>query len=211
LKNLIIIGARGFGREIFALAQQCAEFNKSFVIKGFLDDKSDALEGFKDYAPILSSVEDYKVKENDVFICALGDVQWKERYSNMILKQNGEFINLIHPTATLSKNVVLGKGIVIFGHSYIGNDTEIGDLVTIQGAVQIGHDVKIGKLSHFNAFSFVGGYCVIEDQVTLNVKASIIPKVTVGFSATVGAHSLVIKNVSPFTSVFGTPAKKMEF
>lgn len=211
MKNLIIIGARGFGREVFALAQQCEGFNKNFIIKGFLDDRANALDNFKDYAPILSSVEDYIVRENDVFICALGDVKWKDRYTSMILKQKGEFMNLIHPTVTISKNVSLGKGVIIFGHSYIGNDTTIGDLVTIQGAVQIGHDVKIGPLSHFNAFSFIGGYCVIEDQVTLNVKASILPKVTVGFAASVGAHSLVLKNVSAFTSVFGSPAKKMEF
>lgn len=211
MKNLIIIGARGFGREVFALAQQCTEFNKSFQIKGFLDEKANALDGFQNYAPVLSSVEEYKVLENDVFICALGDVKWKEHYTSMILKQKGELINLIHPTVILSKNVVLGKGIIIFGHSYIGNDTRIDNLVTIQGGVQIGHDVKIGTLSHFNAFAFVGGYCMIEEKVTLNIKASVLPKVKIGQGCSVGAHSLVIKNLGPDTTVFGTPAKKMEF
>ncbi len=211
MKNLIIIGARGFGREVAALATQCSGYTKEYTLKGFLDNKEDVLNGFEGYPPLLSSVEDYRPEENDVFACALGDVNWKEHYTDKIREKKGTFINLIHPTATLSQNVTLGEGVIIFGNSYIGNDTSIGDLVTIQGAVQIGHDVKIGRLSHFNAFAFVGGYCSIGEKVTMNVKASVIPKVNIAHSATVGAHSLVIKNPGPWSSVFGTPAKKMEF
>jgi len=211
MKNLIIIGARGFGREVAALATQCSGYNKEFTLKGFLDDKPEVLNGFNGYPPVLASVEDYTPAANDVFACALGDVNWKEHYTDKILQKNGVFINLIHPTAIFSQNVVLGNGMIVFGNSYVGNDTTIGDLVTIQGCVQIGHDVKIGRLSHFNAFAFVGGYCTIGEKVTMNVKASVIPKVNIDHSATVGAHSLVIKNPGPWSSVFGAPAKKMEF
>jgi len=52
MPNLIIIGARGFGREIFNLAVDCIAAGANFTIKGYLDDKSDALQGYQNYPPI---------------------------------------------------------------------------------------------------------------------------------------------------------------
>jgi hypothetical protein len=86
MKNLIIIGARGFGREIYNIATQCKEFNSEWLIKGFLDDNKNVLDDFKNYPPILSSFEDYEVQEDDLFICALGEVKFKEKYINFIYK-----------------------------------------------------------------------------------------------------------------------------
>ena len=72
MKHLLIIGARGFGREVYDLAMNCIEAGADFDIKGFLDDKVDALNGLGGYPPIISSVEDYEIQPGDVFICGLG-------------------------------------------------------------------------------------------------------------------------------------------
>ena len=74
MNQLLIIGARGFGREVLGLARACIESGADFEIKGFLDDKHDALNGYNGYPPILSSVEDYVIQEDDVFICASGSI-----------------------------------------------------------------------------------------------------------------------------------------
>lgn len=89
MKSLIIIGARGFGREVFDLAKECSGFGSEFYIKGFLDDKKDALVSFSNYPPILDSVEKYKIQENDIFVCALGDVVDKKKYVSLILAKGG--------------------------------------------------------------------------------------------------------------------------
>ncbi len=79
MKELLIIGARGFGREVYDLAIQCDGYNNEYIIKGFLDNDKNALENFQNYPDIVSSVEEYEIKENDVFICALGSVIWKKK------------------------------------------------------------------------------------------------------------------------------------
>lgn len=211
MKKLIIIGARGYGREVCGLARQCRGYNTEYTIKGFLDDKLDALDGFDNYPKIISSVENYEIQENDVFVCALGSVQWKKHYVDIILSKGGRFINLIHPTIIFTSNVTLGNGLIIFMYSNISNDCIIDDFVTIQGFVAIGHDSKIGKWSHVNAYSFMGGFAVLEQEVCLNTRATVLPNVVVRKGATVGAASLVIKNVKENTTVFGVPAKKIEF
>ncbi|CAC9976598.1 PglD-related sugar-binding protein [Flavobacterium panici] len=211
MKNLIIIGARGYGREVCGLARQCSGYNTEYTIKGFLDDKLDALDGFENYPAIISSVENYEIQDNDVFVCALGDLKWKKHYVEIILSKGGQFINLIHPTVVFTSNVKLGNGIIIFMYSNISNDCVLDDFVTIQGFVAIGHDSKIGKWCHINAYSFTGGYAVLEEEVCLNTRSTVLPNVIVRKGATVGAASLVIKNVKENTTVFGVPAKKMEF
>jgi sugar O-acyltransferase (sialic acid O-acetyltransferase NeuD family) len=211
MKNLIIIGARGYGREVYNLALQCEGYQKDYEIKGFLDDKTDALTGFENYPEIIDSVEDYIIQENDVFCCALGSVKWKKHYVELIESKGGTFINLIHPTVIIHSNVKLGIGLIAFMYSNISNDCTLEDYVTVQGFVAIGHDSKIGKWSHINAYSFTGGYAIVEKEVTLNTRSTILPNIIVRKGATVGAASLVIRNVKENTTVFGVPAKKIEF
>ena len=211
MKNLIIIGARGYGREVFNLALQCDGYNKDYLIKGFLDDKSDALVGFENYPEIISNVENYEIQEDDVFTCALGSVKWKKHYAEIIMSLGGTFINLIHPTTIFNSNVKVGNGLIVFMYSNISNDCNIDDFVTIQGFVGIGHDSKIGKWSHLNAYSFMGGFAILEEEVCLNTRATVLPNVIVHKGAIVGAASLVIKNVKANTTVFGVPATILKF
>lgn len=211
MKNLIIIGARGYGREVYNLAVQCTGFGKEYIVKGFLDDKTDALDDFVGYPEILGNVEDYVIEESDIFTCALGNVKWKKHYVNLILSKGGEFISLVHPTTIINFNVKIGKGLIVFMYSIISNDCLVGDFVTIQGFVAIGHDSEIGNWVHLNAYSFIGGYSFIGDEVTLNTRATVLPKVKVGKNAVVGAGSVVLRNVLESTTVFGVPAKKIEY
>ena len=210
MKELLIIGARGFGREVYNIAVSCSEYQKDFVIKGFLDDKFDSLEEMKGYPPIVDSVENYHVQEEDVFICALGDVNYKHEYIQKILLKGGEFINLIHPTVIVESNVLMGKGCIIRPYSLIGCDSRIGNYVTILGNVTIGHDSSIGAYSHIGSQSFLGGGAKVGEKVTLQTASCILPHKTVEDNAYIGVGSVVMKTVKKGTKVFGNPAKKLD-
>jgi sugar O-acyltransferase (sialic acid O-acetyltransferase NeuD family) len=209
MKNLIIIGARGFGREIYNVAIQTKEHNIEWTIKGFLDDKADALDEFKNYPPIISSVEDYQVQDNDLFICALGDVNYKKKYINSVLVKGGKFTNIIHPTVIINNNTKLGIGIIICPFTYISNDVTIGNFVTIQTHSAVGHDVKIGDYSQINALTFFGGFVELKEGVTINPGANIAPKKIIAENTIVGLNSAVLKNTKPNCTVYGNPAKEI--
>lgn len=209
MKELLIIGARGYGREIYNLAISCKEYNKDFIIKGFLDDKSDALDNFSDYPPIIDSVENYIPQPDDVFICALGDVNYKKKYIDIIQEKNVEFYTLIHPTVIVSSNARIGKGVVISQFSTISCDVEIRDFVTIQPYCTLGHDVKVASYCHLNTYSFMGGSAVLEEEVTLHTGSIILPHKTVKRKSIVGAGSVVIRTVPEKCTVHGNPAKKL--
>ena len=209
MKHLLIIGARGYGREMYHLATQCKGYGKEWDIRGYLDDKYDALEGFAGYPPIIDAVENYVASESDVFCCALGSVIYKEKYINLIVSKGGSFINLIHPTVLINPNTKLGKGLILCAYSFISNDVTIGDYVTIQNHCTLGHDVEIGDYCQINAYSFFGGWCKVHKSVTVNASATIIDRRTIGENATIGAGSVVIRNVKPGLTLFGNPAREI--
>lgn len=209
MKNLVIIGAGGMGKQLFCFAQACTGYNKNFVIKGFVDDNIHALDGYEGYPPMLGTIKDYQPKTDDVFTNSIGDVQFKKKCVTEILKRGGEFINLIHPLASIPPHVKLGKGNIFAARSGVGVESEIGDFNLIQDGALIGHDVKIGNWCRIDCYVVLIAGVTIEDEVCIHTSAVINHDITIGKGAMVGAQSFVIRNVKPGITVFGNPAKKL--
>ena len=205
-KNLCIIGARGFGRECVGNFRLWNGFSDQYIIKGFLDDKADALEGYGDYPPIIGTVETYKPQENDVFLCALGVVKWRKKYIDLVLGHGGCFETIISPKATIHQSAVLGKGDLILDNAIVSSDVKVGDYVLCHGNVVLGHDTIVESHVVCEAFTFTGGFAKICEGATLHTRATILPHKKVGVGATVGAGSTVISNVKEGKTVFGVPA-----
>lgn len=211
MRKLYIIGARGFGREVYNLFLECKESLGDVECSGFLDDNRNALDGYEGYPPIVSSVEGWIPKDNDVFICALGDVKYKKKYVEIILSKGGKFISLIHPSVEVGSNTVIGEGCIARMGSSISCDIKIGRFVSILTCSVLGHDCKVGDWSHLSAYTFMGGFSELGKSVTLHPGVRLLPHKKIGDSAIVGAGSVVIRNVKQGASVFGIPAKKIEY
>ena len=89
MKDLLIVGARGWGREVYKLALSCkAYMDGEYTVKGFLDSNNTVLDNLQgDFPPILGSPEDYKLEDNDVFVIAMGDSRWRKHYADIIEKK----------------------------------------------------------------------------------------------------------------------------
>jgi len=211
MKQLLIIGARGWGREVYDIATDCIASGVELKVKGFLDDKADALDGYENYPEILGPVETYEVQNDDVFICALGDVNYKKQYADIILNKGGEFISLIHPTAIIGNNAMIGKGCVVCAYSNLSSDTRIGDFVTFSIKAGMGHDSVIGDYSHIGGFSNISGFVTIGKMVTIHPCCNILPHKIIEDEAVVGASSVVLANVKRGKTVYGNPARVFEF
>ena len=208
MKNLIIIGAGGMGRTVYSNALESVGYGEKFVVKGFIDDNLQALDGFPNYPPIIDTIRDYQPQENDVFVSSMGGAS-RRPCMEEIIRRGGEFLSLIHQTARLLTNVKLGKGNFIGAYTVIGNDAEIGDYNMIQSYTIIGHDAKVGNYNRIDTHVTCVGGTVIEDDVNIHTSAVISHNVVVETGAHVGALSFVIKKVKAGTTVMGNPAKKL--
>lgn len=209
MKKLVIIGAGSYGREIYNLALESKGYGEKFIIKGFIDNLYDAVE-YENYPPILGIVEDYCPKTEDVFVCAIMDVEVKRKYIDIVLEKGGIFFTLIHKASRIWQNTIIGRGSIICDNVSISCDVTIGDFVTIQTMSVIGHDCVIGNYSHLNCFSFLGGKCKVGEMSTINTGAILLPGKKVGNHSIVGAGSVVLKSVKDGQTVFGYPANEIK-
>jgi sugar O-acyltransferase (sialic acid O-acetyltransferase NeuD family) len=206
MKDLVIIGAGGFGRTVYWQCDADYGNHREWTIKGFLDDRPNILDGFGVPKPVLGSPFTYQAQPNEIWLCALGEPQMRRKYAAPILKQGVEFINLRTEVA-YPESAKLGQGIIFERKVQVGSDTRIGDFVTILSMSVIGHDVTIGDYVQIASFTFIGARAKIGNDVQIHPHACILPGVTVGDRAVIGAGSVVVKNVPADTTVFGNPAK----
>ena len=136
MKQLLIIGARGFGREIYGLAQACIEAGADMRVKGFLDDKIDALDGYKNYPPIISSVEAYEPEEEVIQESKLTEVELDGLNKLIEEKESfGIFVYLPGCTSCAAFSIVLDDFLkdnqVVFYKTQIkyAKETEIGSKI----------------------------------------------------------------------------------
>lgn len=209
MKKLYIIGARGFGREIYNFFLECKPKYPDVECIGFLDDNEHALDGFDNYPPIIGSVENFIPSENDRFICALGDPKWVKHYTEIIEEKGGIFMSLISPGACIKPNTKIGDGCIISGWTAISCDIVLGKHVYVGVFSDFGHDVVIGNCCHIGPYTFLGGGVRIGNCVTCHPRVNILPHKKIGDGAILGAASVVIKNVKAETTVFGVPAKRI--
>ena len=209
MKNLIIIGAGGMGRTIFDMAIENAGHKRDYLIKGFIDDNLNALDGFPNYPPIIGTIQGYQVESNDVFICSIGGSS-RRTCMEIIIKKGGEFLTLIHPSSRIGTNVHIGKGCYIGAFTIVAADAFIDDFNFIQSHTIIGHDVKIGKWNRIDSFVFFVGGTSIGEGCIVHTRAMINHEVVVGNNVLIGACSLVLNNVDDNTTVFGVPARRIK-
>ena len=211
MRNLLIIGARGLGREAYEIYIDCKESLKDVECIGFLDDNPNSLDDFPGFPPIIDSVENYTPQENDVFICALGDPKWIKHYTAIIENKGGKFISLISPEAFVSPTTEIGEGCLIPRFSSISCNIKIGKHTYIGSFSALGHDAEVGNYCHLGSYTFMGGFSKISDGVNCHPRVNILPHIKIGENAILGAGSICVRNVKPNITVFGVPAKKLTF
>lgn len=209
MKNLVIIGGGGMGRSVYCIAQGCIGYGDAFSIKGFIDDNLSTLDGFYGYPPVLGSICDYEIDENDIFVCSIGNTKIKKRVCEILKSKGARFQSLIHRTAIIRKNSSIGDGSIVADYASVGADCKIGENSLIQSYSIAAHDCTIGDYVRIDTHAVCVGGVVIKDLATIHTGAVISHNVEVGEGAVVGATSFVIKKVLPWTTVWGNPAKRL--
>lgn len=137
--------------------------------------------------------------------------------------------SLFYEGSHFGERLVTGHRVTVRERTEAGKNLQIGTLSDIQGHCRIGDyvrfhsNVHIGQQSRIGDFVWIFPYvvltndphppsetmlgCVVEDYVAIATMSIILPGVTVGQGALIGAHSSVARDVAADTVVAGAPAK----
>lgn len=201
MESVLLVGAGDFAKEIAQWVDQSGVYK----VKGFLCDNP--LE-VTDSPYDVFSIDDYSYGDEKL-VLAIASTNDKQDVVSRIEKLGGVFTSFIHPLALIANTAVVGKGAVLLPNVVVSNNAKIGDFVSINLASTIGHDVIIDDFVTISSQNDLCGHVVIGKGALLGSKVSILPKKKVGMNATVGAGSLVLRNVAADSTVFGNPAKKL--
>ncbi|PAF51513.1 acetyltransferase [Helicobacter sp. 13S00477-4] len=206
MKEIIFIGAGGFGSECYEYLCDVMALHKDISFKGFLSTSNDlkpyGLERF-----FMGHYDDYDFKENDFVAITIGDPIARYKIYHLLKKKGVKFYNLISPKAFVTNINNIGEGNVITPFNSIASNVKIGNANIINGFCAIGHDCIIGSYNAINSYCGFGGFSSIGDGNFLGPNVIIFPKSKIGNNCKISAGSIVFKRLKDDCIAFGNPAQ----
>lgn len=204
--NIIIVGAGGFGREVYLWAKD--SFSKDqYRIKGFLDDNPNILDIYNMDFGVVGNLDNYKIENQDRFLFAIGDIDIKKQLITKLKEKGAKFLTLIHPTAIVADTAKIGEGAIICPFCLVSDNVRLDDFVMMNTYSSCGHDAKVGKYCILSPYATLNGFVILEDEVFLGTHSTIIPYKKIGYKSKISANSVVMRDVLPNKIVFGVPGK----
>lgn len=213
MKDLIIFGAGGFGREVAWLVERINKVEPTWNLLGFLDgDESIQGNDINGYR-VIGREKEVNTYPDAYYVCAVGCSRDREKIIKELKEINPDikFGTVIDPSVVISDLVTIGEGCIICAHSIITVNISIGNHVIINPDCAIGHDAIINDFVTLYPSVNVSGNTQIGHCAELGVGMQIIQGKTIGDYSIVGAGAVVIKDIPPMCTAVGSPAKPIKF
>jgi sugar O-acyltransferase (sialic acid O-acetyltransferase NeuD family) len=194
-----IIGAGGFGREVFYSLSLEERSTTIF----FVDDKYyDGLD------PLVLPLSKLDSNEYEVVV-AIADSKVREKIVKELPKDT-KFFTHIHSSAQIhGDNVQIGEGSIICAGTIITCNVKIGKHAHLNLITTIGHDCVIGDYFTTAPGVQISGNEVIGDRVYFGTRSCVKQKIQICDDVVIGMNAGVVKNITEPGVYVGTPAKKM--
>jgi sugar O-acyltransferase (sialic acid O-acetyltransferase NeuD family) len=183
--------------------------NPDFKVSGMLDNDA-SKHGTEFFGiPVLGGVERVRglAGPDTRFVNLItGSTRARHSTTKAIVDAGGLLGNFIHPSVDLSMTR-LGVGLYVQEAVVIQAAVQLSDNVSIHTGSVIGHETTIGQSSFVAHAVSVSGCCRIGDGTFIGTNATILPRRIIGRWATIGAGTVVTKDVPDFAVVVGNPGR----
>lgn len=215
--DVVIVGTGGMGREVYGvirLLNAIADSAPPWRVLGFVDDYPTG--------PHVESV-------HRLGVAFLGPTRWltarpasthvalgvghprlRRETDQAIARYGLPAATVVHPAAEIGPDCVYEQGLFAAGGARVTTNVRLGRHVHLNQNCTVGHDTVLGDYVSVNPLAAVSGYCRLEDGVLVGTTAAILPRLTVGRDATVGAGACVTRDVAPGLVVTGVPARPID-
>lgn len=212
MKDIIIVGAGGVGRETVQLIDDINTTDQVWNIKGFVDDNHDLLGKNINGYEVIGNIDELNSFDNEIYIiCTISNPIVKKRIVDRITNYQVKYANLIHPTAIVSSYASLGIDIIVQAFCLLSPNVVIEDHVQLNPQCGIGHESIIKKYSSIYWNVNLSGNVIIGEGCILGTKSTVLQQRAIGDWSTVGANATVVKDLPSYCTAVGIPAKPIKF
>ena len=209
-RTLYLIGAGELAREVESWISLDKDFLMKWEIGGFLDKNLNAVDNYPSDYRVVGIPESFHFQNGDAAIVCIANPIIKKRILEKI-ESKVEIISYVSPYSIVAKFVKLGKGVVICPQCVISTNTFLADYVTVNCGSLLGHDCIVGEYSSLMANVDLGGHVNIGKNAFLGTKSTIIPGRKISDDITLGAGSVVMRNLKTPGTYYGNPATLLKF
>lgn len=208
MKDLIIVGTGGVGRETALMVEDINEATNEWNLLGFIDDNKDLMgkeiNGYK----VLGDRSYLNSYEKEVYVViAIANCYVKEGLVNYLSNKNIKYGTLIHPSVKINRTVTIGEGCIIYPNVIMTVNINIGNHVIISPKCGIGHDSLIEDYVTILWNVNLSGAEKIRHGATLGSGCTIIQGLEIGRNSFVGAGAVVIRDIEESKIAVGVPSK----
>lgn len=185
---MYLYGASGHAKVIIDLLEEAG-----IKVDGLIDDNKeiDELQGYKVY---------HELGDNTPLIISIGSNKIRKILACRLRTSYGK---AIHPTAIVSKRVIIKEGSVVMAGAIIQTDVKIGRHCIVNTGVSVDHECLIEDFVHLSPHSTLCGNVHIGEGTWIGAGSTVIQGITIGKWCVIGAGSVVSKNIPDGTLFVG--------
>lgn len=194
----------GYSGHSFSCINSAKEIG--YWIKGYFDIEE------KDFNPFNLQYlgSESNISTEQIFI-SIGDNSTREKVYRQLPKTCDKSLNIIHPSAYVSKFTDISDQVLIQNGSQVNALTRIDQGVIINTSAIIEHECKIGAFAHIAPGAVLAGNVIVGERSFIGANATVIQGVKIGKDVIIGAGSVVINDVPDFAVVVGNPGKIIKY
>ncbi len=151
--------------------------------------------------PVIADINSYSIQENDHFIIAIADINFKRKVLDILRAKGASIMNFIHHTALIAPTAKMGSGNIICPFCIIGPNAIVGNDNLITAYSYISHDCKVGD-NNFFAAAGISGKVEVGSENYFHTRSVVIPNITIGDNNVIQAGMIVDKDITHNSVVF---------
>lgn len=213
MKDIVIIGAGNYGREMAQLIRDINQDKTQWNLLGYIDETAEKQDTILNNTPVLGGFEwlEKNRKHQISAVCAVGNPKGKFTLINKLKPFDMNYPNLLHPSVARNDYIEIGHGNIICWGSFLSVNIKIGNHVSINPGCGIGHDTIIMDYSTLYWDVTLSGNVTIHEGCEIGSKAEVMPQKSVGSWSIIGAGAVVVKDIPENCTAVGVPAKPIKY
>ncbi len=204
-KKLVLVGYSGHG---FVVAE--AAISSQMNLKYYSEIRQLTLNPFDlEYLGFEGSNNFEGWIRNYDFILGIGDNRIRNKVARLILSKGKVIENVIHHSASVSRNITIGTGNFIARNVAVNPLVKMGDFCILNTGCIVEHECCIADNVHVAPGAVLAGNVTIGEGSFVGANAVIKQGVSIGKDVIIGAGTVIIKDIPSGKKIVGNPSREI--